>query len=215
MDGTRLMNISIVLWLMIRTMQLIYVPPLPVRPGKGVNRNRMSDQPTNLTVINPSLLPEDSMPRIFFEALAKEMHSQEAQQDRNRVCQESVSTATRTGILPDSAHSREPLQRQSAPPRKNSQRHSNEQRIDTEVTNEVEYNFEIINSYEIKSGNNIVNVKGNLKKNLFFWKYVLQANDFILNTVEFGYRIPFFNEPCSVYLSNNRSALNHASFVEK
>ncbi|CAC5415477.1 unnamed protein product [Mytilus coruscus] len=42
MDGTPSMNTLIVLWLTIRTMQLICVPLLPVHPGKGKVQNRMT-----------------------------------------------------------------------------------------------------------------------------------------------------------------------------
>ena len=83
------------------------------------------------------------------------------------------------------------------------------------MTNKVEYNFNFINKCEIKSGDQIIKVKGNLKNNVSFWKNNLQANDFIINTIEYGYRIPFITEPCSIHLSNNRSDLQHASFVEK
>ncbi|VDI04634.1 Hypothetical predicted protein [Mytilus galloprovincialis] len=93
--------------------------------------------------------------------------------------------------------------------------HSKEPTLDEDTTNGVEYNFDFINNYEIKSGDQVINVKGNLKHNVSFWKSVLQANDFIVNTIEFGYRIPFNIEPCCIYLPNNKSALKHATFVEK
>ncbi|VDH92658.1 Hypothetical predicted protein [Mytilus galloprovincialis] len=35
-----------------------------------------------------------------------------------------------------------------------------------------------------------------------------------MNVIDFGYRIPFFSDPPSVFLKNNRSALQHSEFVE-
>ncbi|VDI08764.1 Hypothetical predicted protein, partial [Mytilus galloprovincialis] len=114
-----------------------------------------------------------------------------------------------------SVHSRQVRQQQSARPQRNKKSHSKEPTLDEDTTNGVEYNFDFINNYEIKSGDQVINVKGNLKHNVSFWKSVLQANDFIVNTIEFGYRIPFNIEPCCIYLPNNKSALKHATFVEK
>lgn len=53
----------------------------------------------------------------------------------------------------------------------------------------------------------------NLKKHLHFWKSVLKANDFVLNVINSGYLIPFFKNPTSAYLKNNKSTLTHTSFV--
>ena len=56
-----------------------------------------------------------------------------------------------------------------------------------------------------------------LEKNSLFWKNVLLANDFIMNVINFGYRIPFdtLPKPKPIILKNNMSSLKHANFVEK
>ena len=41
------------------------------------------------------------------------------------------------------------------------------------------------------------------------------ANDFIMNVIYFGYRIPFDTLPTLIILKNNMSSLKHAHFVEK
>ena len=64
-----------------------------------------------------------------------------------------------------------------------------------------------------KSSSTQVNVKGNLKKHLRFWKDV-GAPQFILNVIESGYKLPFTSIPASVNIRNNRSARLHAQFVE-
>ena len=57
-------------------------------------------------------------------------------------------------------------------------------------------------------------MKSRLKQNLKFWKFDLSANEFICNTIGFGYIIPFTHLPPKVTLKNNRSSLNHADFVD-
>ena len=81
-------------------------------------------------------------------------------------------------------------------------------------TDKVEYEFDIF-SYkekaELKRGT--LTVKGNLKKNLDFWKNVIKANSFILSVIEQGYKIPFISVPTSINLRNNMSAFKHSKFV--
>ena len=55
----------------------------------------------------------------------------------------------------------------------------------------------------------LVNVKGNLRTKLEFWK-----RKFILNVIERGYMLPFFSFPVPAVFRNNRSSLAHAKFVE-
>ena len=57
-------------------------------------------------------------------------------------------------------------------------------------------------------------VKGSLRRHLNFWKDTLKANNFILQTIEHGYRIPFRYLPSSFYFQNNKSALRDSKFVE-
>ena len=49
-------------------------------------------------------------------------------------------------------------------------------------------------------------VKGRLKANISFWQS-FGASKFILDTLSFGYKIPFSKEPASVLINNNRSAM--------
>ena len=59
---------------------------------------------------------------------------------------------------------------------------------------------------EYFEGSSQVIVKGWLKANVSFWQSI-GASKFILDTLSFGYKIPFSREPTSVFLNNNRSAL--------
>ena len=81
-------------------------------------------------------------------------------------------------------------------------------------TDKVEYEFDIFfykEKAELKRGT--LTVKGNLKKNLDFWKNVIKANSFILSVIEQGYKIPFISVPTSINLRNNMSAFKHSKFV--
>ena len=44
-----------------------------------------------------------------------------------------------------------------------------------------------------------------------FW----ERTQFILNTIRFGYKIPFISRPPTVSLGNNRSALDEPEFVKE
>lgn len=162
--------------------------------------------------INPMLqtvvpVEENLIPEAFFVALAKSVVQTESKKHT------SASTAINPGISHGTVPKEVPLQpllvHQSSSRINTQERHSN-----STETDEVEYLFEFGNNYEKKSGKNLVNVKGNLKKHSSYWKNVLHANDFIMNVIDFGYRIPFFSDPPSVFLKNNRSALQHSEFVE-
>ena len=59
-----------------------------------------------------------------------------------------------------------------------------------------------------------VSVKGRLKQHLNFWKKI-EANDYILDVVNNGYKLPFKCWPESVHLKNNRSSLNNDEFVRQ
>ena len=48
---------------------------------------------------------------------------------------------------------------------------------------------------------------------LGYW-HTIGANSFVIDTIKFGYWIPFISTPCQARFSNNQSALNNASFVE-
>ncbi|KAH3726213.1 hypothetical protein DPMN_052070 [Dreissena polymorpha] len=66
--------------------------------------------------------------------------------------------------------------------------------------------------YEYKQGKKEILVKSRLKNHVQFWKDI-GANQFILDTIQNGYKIPFFFLPDHVHCRNNRSALNENNFV--
>ena len=57
------------------------------------------------------------------------------------------------------------------------------------------------------------NVKGNLRRNLEFWKCI-GTSKFIISIIERGYMLPFLSLPEPAVFRNNRSSLAHADFVE-
>lgn len=85
---------------------------------------------------------------------------------------------------------------------------------DSEQTTKVDNldNFE--SYYEYETGNSDINVKNRLKNSFEFWKNIGACN-YVLDVINSGYKIPFVKEPESVFLKNNRSALEHSDFVEK
>ena len=56
-------------------------------------------------------------------------------------------------------------------------------------------------------------LKGTLKTNLEYW-HTIGANNFVIDTIKFGYWIPLISTPCRALFHNNKSALENASFVE-
>lgn len=58
------------------------------------------------------------------------------------------------------------------------------------------------------------NVKGRLKKNVSFWEKI-GANEYILDTLRNGYKLPLFSVPQRSISKNNKSALDNMDFVEK
>ena len=69
--------------------------------------------------------------------------------------------------------------------------------------------FDKSHSSETNTGKSPV---GRLKKNLGQWRSI-EASRFVLNVIQYGYRLPFFTIPSSVELKNNKSALDNAKFV--
>ena len=59
-----------------------------------------------------------------------------------------------------------------------------------------------------------LSVKGNLRENLGFWRSI-SAPNFILTTVEMGYKLPFGSLPFALRLRINKSARLHADFVDQ
>ena len=57
-----------------------------------------------------------------------------------------------------------------------------------------------------------ISVVGSLKKHAAFWKRI-DAPEHIIHIVEHGYAIPLNYLPPTMFLRNNKSALDHADFV--
>ena len=69
-------------------------------------------------------------------------------------------------------------------------------------------------SFEMEQGDKGNLVKGSIKKHYAFWqKYC--SNEFILDTVNNGYKIPFHSLPKQDHSGNNRSAAEHTQFVSE
>ena len=66
--------------------------------------------------------------------------------------------------------------------------------------------------FEYESGQKSIIVKGRLKKHLAFWK-TIGANDFILDVIENGYKIPLYSNPRKTFCKNNKSAIENSDFV--
>ena len=62
------------------------------------------------------------------------------------------------------------------------------------------------------SGQKMILVKDRLKERISFWKNI-GANNFVLEIIEQGYKIPFYSMPERICLKNNVSAINEAEFV--
>ena len=68
--------------------------------------------------------------------------------------------------------------------------------------------------YEYEQGDCDILVRGRLKNCISFWRNI-GASDFVLNTIQVGYKIPFMSTPEPAFMKNNRSALLHADFVSE
>ena len=68
-------------------------------------------------------------------------------------------------------------------------------------------------NYEMKSDGSKVSVRGRLRKSLRQWKQI-NAPQFVLETIEFGYKLPVLTMPPPRIFRNNKSALEERFFVE-
>lgn len=68
--------------------------------------------------------------------------------------------------------------------------------------------------YEYEGLGDNPSVKGNLKRNVEFWKNI-GSPQYILSVINEGYKIVFESMPSSTYLRNNKSALKHSEFVDE
>jgi hypothetical protein len=53
---------------------------------------------------------------------------------------------------------------------------------------------------------------GRLGQNLGQWR-AIEASRFVLEVIQYGYKLPLYTIPCSIELENNKSALNNPRFV--
>ena len=70
-----------------------------------------------------------------------------------------------------------------------------------------------LSSYEVKSGDVPVSVRGRLRKSIQFWREI-DAPRFIVDTIEFGYKLPLLQIPPPFVTTNNNSELRESEFVE-
>ena len=59
-----------------------------------------------------------------------------------------------------------------------------------------------------------VSVKGSLKAHSNFW-HSINANQYVLDVIENGYRLPFLTTPEGCFLKNNKSSLDNPEFVQE
>ena len=67
--------------------------------------------------------------------------------------------------------------------------------------------------YEIKPACSEISVKGRFRRALGHWKQI-NAPQFISETIEFGYKLPFLTTPLAIIFRNNKSTLDEPAFVE-
>lgn len=70
------------------------------------------------------------------------------------------------------------------------------------------------NFYEYEQGQKDIIVKNRLRDHIQFWKDI-GANQYILDCIYNGYKIPFYSLPDKSFSKNNRSALNEHEFVSE
>ena len=70
-----------------------------------------------------------------------------------------------------------------------------------------------LSSYEVKSGDVPVSVRGRLHKSIQFWREI-DVPCFIVDTIEFGYKLPLLQIPPPFVAMNNNSALQESEFVK-
>ena len=70
-----------------------------------------------------------------------------------------------------------------------------------------------LSSYEVKSGDVPVSVRGRLRKPIQFWREI-DAPRFIVDTIKFGYKLPLLQIPPPFVSTNNNLELRESEFVE-
>ena len=68
---------------------------------------------------------------------------------------------------------------------------------------------------EFEEGRNKQSVKGRLKHSIEFWKNTLKPNDFVIETINDGYKLPLKETPVKTEFRNNMSAIQNLDFVNE
>ena len=68
---------------------------------------------------------------------------------------------------------------------------------------------------EFEEGRIKQSVKGRLKDSIEFWKNTLKANDFVIETINDGYKLPLKETTIKTEFRNNMSAIQNSDFVNE
>ena len=89
---------------------------------------------------------------------------------------------------------------------------------------QVEYNINMLNSVtqvnqpimsaEFEQCASLQTVKSRPKENFNFWQNTLEANDFVLETINEGVKLLFIKTPLKAEFKNNASSLDNKEFVD-
>ena len=101
----------------------------------------------------------------------------------------------------------EPLAQQGLLPLPHSEQSSHKLSIENVFHSSLEQD-----SFDKSFAKKPLSVKGRLAKHFDFWQNI-NANQFVLDTIKYGYVLPFVSTPPGVDLKNNKSALKHEQFV--
>lgn len=77
----------------------------------------------------------------------------------------------------------------------------------------LELSYQDYDIFEYEGNDPPPKLKGRLKAHLSYWESI-NANSFVIDNINNGYRIPFKETPSACFLSNNKSAIENAAFVE-
>ena len=81
------------------------------------------------------------------------------------------------------------------------------------LDSEAPFSEDSLLTYEFKSNDVALSVRGRLRKSLQFWKDT-DAPRFVIDTIEFGYKLPMLQIPPPFVVKNNKSAIQESAFVE-
>lgn len=91
---------------------------------------------------------------------------------------------------------------------------SGERVTDDFLKDEYDYSRFTHDFYEYEQGQKNILVKDRLKKHLSFWREI-GSNDFVIDVIQNGYKVPFYSMPEPIVCKNNKSALLESEFVSE